>query len=117
MRIQVPSGSCLDRNVEFPHTPYDLAKAAERIRDTNYPQMKILQHVAAWTPIRARDARKIYPGGIDMESSTASEKSSGFRLTGGCNLISCVFRDKRTSPMRGVGVLPGSGSSRSWSDK
>ena len=28
----------LGPNVQFRHTPYDLAKAAERIRDTNYPQ-------------------------------------------------------------------------------
>ncbi len=49
----------LGPNVEFPHTPYDLAKAAERIRDTNYPQMKILQDMAASNPIRVRNARKI----------------------------------------------------------
>jgi putative phosphoesterase len=28
----------LGPNVQFRHTPYDLTKAAERIRDTNYPQ-------------------------------------------------------------------------------
>ena len=28
----------LGPNVQLRHTPYDLAKAAERIRDTNYPQ-------------------------------------------------------------------------------
>jgi hypothetical protein len=30
--------------------PYDLAKAAERIRDTNYPEAKILQYMAACDP-------------------------------------------------------------------
>jgi hypothetical protein len=28
----------LGSDVQFRHTPYDLAKAAERIRATNYPQ-------------------------------------------------------------------------------
>jgi hypothetical protein len=52
---------------------------------------------------------KIYPGGINIKSSTVSRKIFRFHLTDGCNLICCVFRDKRASPMRGVGVLPGSG--------
>lgn len=65
-------------NVEFPHTPYDLAKAAERIRHTNYPQMKILQHVASGDPHQSEECSKnlkIYPGGIDIESSAARKKS------------------------------------------
>ncbi len=28
----------LESNVQLRHTPYDLAKAVERIRKTNYPQ-------------------------------------------------------------------------------
>jgi hypothetical protein len=32
------------------------------------------------------------------------------------SIILVIPRDKRTGLMRGAGVLPGSGSSRSWSD-
>jgi len=60
--------------------PYDLAKAAERIRDTNYPQAEDFAVHGGLRPIRGRDARKIYPGGIDIESSTASRKIFRFPL-------------------------------------
>ncbi len=76
MGNQMPIGP----NIEFTHTPYDLAKAAERIGDTNYPQMKILRRMADLRPHQIEDARKIYPGGIDVESSTASRKIFRFSL-------------------------------------
>jgi diadenosine tetraphosphatase ApaH/serine/threonine PP2A family protein phosphatase len=40
MSFEEPGGYwlLLSPNVQFRHTPYDLTKAAEHIRDTNYPQ-------------------------------------------------------------------------------
>jgi hypothetical protein len=75
----------LGPNVEFPHTPYDLAKAAKRIRDTNYPQAEdFAAHGGLRRPseggMREKFSSQIYPSGIDIESGTASRKIFGFSL-------------------------------------
>src|SRR4029077_12426207 len=43
-------------------------------------------------------------------------KICDFSLTWGASALFYEFRETRTGPMRGAGVLPGSGSSRCWSD-
>src|SRR4029453_14931701 len=45
-----------------------------------------------------------------------AKKACRFSLTNRAILLCFESRDKRTGCMRGAGVLPGSGSSRSWSD-
>jgi diadenosine tetraphosphatase ApaH/serine/threonine PP2A family protein phosphatase len=46
----------LGPDIEFRHTPYDLEKAAERIRDTKYPQA---QEFAARNVLRPPSDREI----------------------------------------------------------
>lgn len=57
----------LSPEVQLRHAAYDLAKAAERIRATGYPQAQdFAEQSVLQPPVRKRDARSVQPRRIDV---------------------------------------------------